>query len=35
MLAHVSEISRRWPGDLARAELDARGVAYGPVQLGR
>ena len=36
MLAHVSEITQTLAQvDLARAELDARGVAYGPVQLGR
>ena len=35
MLAHVSEITQTLAQvDLARAELDARGVAYGPVQLG-
>ncbi|MBS0469092.1 MAG: phosphoenolpyruvate--protein phosphotransferase [Proteobacteria bacterium] len=35
MLAHVSEIRQTLAQvDLARAELDARGVVYGPVQLG-
>ncbi|MDE2415819.1 MAG: phosphoenolpyruvate--protein phosphotransferase [Comamonadaceae bacterium] len=35
MLAHVSEIRQALAQvDLARAELDARGVAYGPVLLG-
>ena len=35
MLAHVSEITQTLAQvDLARAELDARGVAYGAVQLG-
>ena len=35
MLAHVGEIRQTLAQvDLARAELDARGMAYGPVQLG-
>ncbi|AEB82800.1 phosphoenolpyruvate--protein phosphotransferase [Alicycliphilus denitrificans] len=35
MLAHVSEIRQTLAQvDLARAELDARGAVYGPVQLG-
>ena len=35
MIAHVSEIHQALAQvDLARAELDARGVAYGPVRLG-
>jgi len=35
MLAHVGEIRQTLAQvDMARAELDARGVAYGPVQLG-
>ncbi|CAM3535921.1 phosphoenolpyruvate--protein phosphotransferase [Paracidovorax anthurii] len=35
MLAHVSEIRQTLTQvDMARAELDARGVAYGAVQLG-
>ena len=35
MIAHVSEIHQVLAQvDLARAELDARGVAYGPVRLG-
>ncbi len=35
MIAHVSEIHQALTQvDLARAELDARGVAYGPVRLG-
>ncbi|MBS0291695.1 MAG: phosphoenolpyruvate--protein phosphotransferase [Proteobacteria bacterium] len=35
MLAHVSEIRQALAQvDLARAELDARGVGYGPVQVG-
>jgi phosphotransferase system enzyme I (PtsI) len=35
MLAHVSEIRQTLAlVDAARAELDARGVAYGPVKLG-
>ena len=35
MLAHTSEIQQTLAQvDLARAELDAAGVAYGPVQLG-
>ena len=35
MLAHVSEIRQTLAQvDAARAELDARGVAHGPVQLG-
>ncbi|PIF28511.1 phosphoenolpyruvate--protein phosphotransferase [Acidovorax sp. 56] len=35
MLAHVSEITQTLAQvELARAELDARGVAYGDVQLG-
>ncbi len=35
MLAHTSEIHQTLAQvDLARAELDARGVVYGPVQLG-
>ncbi|AVS60611.1 phosphoenolpyruvate--protein phosphotransferase [Paracidovorax avenae] len=35
MLAHVGEIRQTLAQvDMARAELDARGVPYGPVQLG-
>ncbi|WCM88009.1 phosphoenolpyruvate--protein phosphotransferase [Acidovorax sp. NCPPB 3576] len=35
MLAHVSEIQQTLAQvEMARAELDARGVAHGPVQLG-
>lgn len=35
MIAHVSEIHQALAQvDLARAELDTRGVAYGPVRLG-